>query len=389
MTSPGEEQDHAKRVLGGYERTQGFFLAARGGTCVLAALAGAPMACGSEPSATPPAFDAAACAEYVAAHETAAQCTRADIVPPGKWQVEVPAAQLRTRELFEERCRTWLGAPGSGITPAALHTCSVHIERLCIDYNAAGVFAWSERFTGPAGHRALPCDFDIPGTLPDDAACGDSTQCAGGLCKKGYAAACGTCVSRSRSGELCGLYGCTKGTVCDSTLCGKQRCPDARCLPAAPRAGEGEACAITYQCPAGLVCDLATTRTCTLPGRPGAACGFMDHDFCRFGLCEDGACAGQRGEGGRCSSDAGCSPGLSCARSACVKTMAPALAAPGQACDPRARPPQCRGGECKSGTCVPFVRVGEPCDGSLSCEGSPFVECLEGKCQLFDPGECR
>ena len=130
-------------------------------------------------------------------HETAAQCRRADIVPPGQWQVEVPAEQLRTRKLFEERCRTWLRAPGSGITPAVLHACSVRVRARCLE--AFGGFGTVFYGTVSAWQaRSRLCDFDIPGTLPDGAACGDSTQCAGGLCRKGYAVACGTCVSRSR-----------------------------------------------------------------------------------------------------------------------------------------------------------------------------------------------
>lgn len=360
------------------------------GTLALAALAVAPLACASEPPAAPPVLDiAAACAEYADAHETAAQCTRADIVPAGQWQVPLPPAQARTRRLFEERCRTWLGAPGSGITPAVLHACSVHIRRLCINgYYGAGVFS---RARGEWGSALSLCELDIPGTLPDGAACGDSSQCAGGLCDKSYAwgtyaPACGTCVSRSPVGELCVPYGCAAGGVCPG--CKGEGCSVGfRCVPA-PRAAEGEDCT-RYPCAPGLRCDEMTTRTCTAPGLPGAAC--REHSYCRFGWCEDGVCSDQRGEGGKCSDSLQCRPGLACERSVCVPPTAPEWEGVplGGTCDNGRDAFRCREGECRGSTCVARARLGEPCDGDSSCVDRPFLECLDGRCQLFDPGACR
>jgi hypothetical protein len=153
-----------------------------GGAAALAALAVAPLACGSEPPASPVSdIAAAACAEYVAAYETAVSCRRADIVPPGQSQVEVPAQQLRTRRLFEERCRTWLAAPGSGITPAVLHACSARVRTQCLES-----FAFVEgMFVNPWRSRNVLCDIDIPGTLPDGARVGTPRSVPGAGATRG------------------------------------------------------------------------------------------------------------------------------------------------------------------------------------------------------------
>jgi hypothetical protein len=353
----------------------------------VAVVAAAPLACGAEPASPPPASTldiAAACAEYVAAYETAALCTSVDIVAPWQWQAEVPAGQARTRELFEERCRTWLGAPGSRVTPAVLHTCTLRIRGNCVPYFGdflGAMFAWQPSWT----YSTALCDFDIPGTLPDGVPCGDSTQCAGGRCDRHYGAACGACVSRPAVGERCVPLpdGCAKGAICP--YC--KGCGTPQICEAVPRPGdEGEDCT-GRRCAMGLVCDAATTHTCTLPGLPGAAC--TDHDYCRFKWCALGVCANQSEEGGTCASDLTCRPGLVCQGFRCVPVSPPPPAVPlGAECRP-SRDECLRGSWCPNGTCVAQARLGETCKTNAECADTPFVECLDGKCQLFDPGACR
>jgi hypothetical protein len=357
---------------------------------MLAAVGATPLACVSEPAPTPApvlALDiATACAEYVAAHETAALCTSPNLVPPGQWQVPVPPEQLRTRKLFEERCRSWLGAPGSGLTPALLHACSIRVRAQCLT-SETPAFSWELR-------ELAFCDLDIPGTLPDGAPCGDSTQCAGGLCYRNFTP-CGACVSRAAVGELCLPYGCARGAVCP--FCKGQNCQAGfRCVADVPERGdEGELCTGRVDiCARGLHCDETTTGTCILPGPPGTTCkGDTD---CRFRRCDHGVCADQSAEGGACTFDWNCRPGLVCCGTAplcdalprqCAQPP-PAPAAPaGGACD---RGGQCtRGTRCRSGTCIPQARVGEACEGAGDCADYPFVECVSGTCQLFDPGACR
>ncbi|HRG96884.1 MAG TPA: hypothetical protein PLR99_11590 [Polyangiaceae bacterium] len=373
----------------------------------LAAVGATPLACGAEPTPPPDAPDpvpvldiATACAEYVAAYETAALCRSVDIVPPG--HEPVPPAQLRIRKLFEERCRTWLGAPGSGITPARLHACSTRVRAQCV---GGGIhLADAERYPSQVQFSWAPavwsyyCDLDVPGTLPDGAPCGDSTQCAGGLCyRQPPAWACGTCASRAAVGELCLPYGCARGAVCE--YCKFESypplppappapsCPGRRCLADVSGGVEGQPC-LFFGCAKGLVCDHAGTGRCTPPRPPGAPC--TSHDACVFRLCSQGVCADQRAEGGPCNSHWSCRPGLVCDLDrGCVTATAPTPAPKlplGGKCgyDHECAP----GNRCVNHTCVPPARLGEACRGPGDCEDDPFVECIAGTCQLYDPGAC-
>ena len=344
------------------------------------------------PSPEPvPGDIATACAEYVAAYETAALCRSPDLVPPG--HEPVPPEQLRMRKLFEERCRTWLGAPGSRITPARLHACSARVRADCLDgpapFQSYFQFFWAHAKRGT-------CDFDIPGTLPDGAPCGDSTQCAGGLCFR-PSGGCGTCVSRATVGELCLPYGCAKGATCE--YCKYENfpppppappapsCPGLRCLADVTRGIEDQPCTF-LGCAQGLVCDHAGTGKCTPPRPPGAPC--TSDDACTYYWCDRGVCADQSAEGGGCTMSRNCRPGLNCnSDRRCVPSAPPAPKLPlGAKC---AYDDQCAPGNprCVDRTCVPLARLGEACRGTLDCEDNPFVECIEGKCQLFDPGACR
>ncbi len=351
----------------------------------VAVVAAAPLACGAEPASPPPASTldiAAACAEYVAAYETAASCRDVDVVPPG--QAPVPSKQLRARKLFEERCRAWLGAPGSGLTPALLHACSARVRAQCLQPSYPLVFSWDY-------HRSAFCDFDIPGTLPDGAACGDPTQCAGGGCS----GRCGTCVSRAAVGDFCHPHGCAKGGRC--AFCKFEGCVGVRCETAPRLRDEGEDCTDGSSCANGLVCGLASTGTCALLGAPGTAC--TNDENCLFHRCVFGVCDVQASVGGVCSHDQQCRPGLVCncgtarrcepSGGRCVPATAPAPAPKlplGGKCDFGS---DCASeSRCLNRTCVPLARLGESCRATLDCEDNPFVECIAGTCQLYDPGAC-
>jgi hypothetical protein len=374
----------------------------------LAALGATPLACASEPPAPPPPAPApvldiaSACTEYVAAYETAALCGNPDLVPPG--HEPVPPEQLRARKLFEERCRTWLGAPGTSVTPARLHACSARVRAQCVTvYPRAARFYWRVE-------NSTYCDFDVPGTLPDGAPCGDSTQCAGGLCYR-PSGGCGACVSRAPVGELCLPYGCAKGGTCEYCKFNPippppappaPSCPGKRCLADVTRGIEGYPCRVFevaaprtlpyFECATGLVCDEGGTGRCTPPRPPGAPC--TRDEACTYYRCDQGACADQSAEGGACNSHRSCRPPLYCDldRRSCVTRMtapsAPKLPLGGDcAYDDECAPANPR---CVNRTCVPLARLGEACRGSSDdCEDNPFVECIEGKCQLFDPGACR
>lgn len=346
-----------------------------GATASLAACVVAGCASEAPAPAGPPAvFDvAAACAEYVAAYETAAKCGR----------YASPETIARREPLFEESCRRWLGAPGSGVTTAVLHACSASVRRMCTSYSGLGDV---ETYT-----PERLCDLDVPGTLPENGPCLYSSQCAGGRCDARDPHTCGRCVTLAKAGELCLPHGCAKGTKCPNCK-GIPGCrqEEQRCAPYRVGA-EGEPCKAhlydgTFECAGWLVCN-SLTGTCTLPGRPGAACVAGTNGSCLFGPCEADKCPEPGGEGKRCTpgADWACKQGFWC--SSATYSCEPFEWVPlGAACGGQRF---CGDGVCVDGVCVDSglrdPRLGEAC--TSRCD--PPTRCTDGICQLPDPNACQ
>ena len=261
-----------------------------------------------------------------------------------------------------ELCPDYYFSPGSTRTVESVAACLDALRNKSCDEDRVGI---------------IPTCLTA-GTLPDEAPCSYSSQCASGSCYTADGATCQTCLPKLGPGEACEPLDCMPGYFCDPTA---QQCVPT--VTGAP-AGEGEPCNVTgtpfvgcqgllgcgptaasstpvchvlpgagEPCPEGLctppsVCSLPTPAnpTCTT-SRCSPACPTSSY-------CDDQAgtyiCVPYAQEGEACSSTLG--------------LCAPALA-------------------CKNGACIERPRLGEPCEVG---DCYPLFPCTNGVCTA--PAAC-
>ena len=222
----------------------------------------------------------------------------------------------------------------------------------------------------------------IRGTLADGAACGNSTQCAGGLCDGTQSSAttevsCGKCASYLQVGA-----DCSGGTgTCDPTT---SACVQGKC---AAFVQKGESCAAA-PCASGLTCDLATSTCAALPQKGAACTGECASPY----RCVSGTCADAVQENGACTTSGDCAPNLTCSNQTCV---APQQAAEGQPCGfVNNQIVGCQTGlKCAQESTNAFTCIA-PKPSGASCtvgkgECAAFLACVGGTCQLPDYSTCK
>lgn len=318
-----------------------------------------------------------ACAEYVAALKAGAQACGKYNVAPGR------EAELDAR--LTTQCSLVVGAPGSGLTPGLLSSCTSKVRAACGDDDACE-------------------DLATVGTLPDGAACGSDVQCASTDCKtsgSGDGERCGVCTPRVAIGGACGggsLGSCVKGASCVSKTNSPGTCV------ARPELAEGDVCydpkgssSSVGRCSDGLSCVIVSGSNsaavkCTRRGSAGAACA--SESACLSELaCISGKCGVPAAVG------AACTTGSDCATTACstaTKTCAAIeWVAAGAACDGSGR--RCARGSCSQSSSAPGVCVDPIADGA-ACSNTTtgaaprcdrYASCINGTCQIFDPATCK
>ncbi len=288
------------------------------------------------------------------------------------------------RSRFLTSCQKSVAAPGSGVTPAFLNTCSASLKGKC-DVETT-------ECKTPAG------------TLDDGAACVSHAQCKSKGCARASDALCGKCVPLKALGAECdpATDRCAEGSSCvnQGSTTGKGTC---KTNP--PKLKEGDACGDASSgsgyCDEGLTCDYAGTKKCVKEGDVGADCG-TGKPSCKSKLvCTGGKCAEPPGEGGACdpASSEGvlCKTGLACDGDAkkCVKIV---YAKPGEACDyqkTRCAKGSCLGvgfsnGKITPGKCPTILADGATCDPkSKDAACDDFASCKDGKCQIPDGASCK
>ncbi len=294
--------------------------------------------CGQEPpfDAGPlPQFgDAglAACDDYYAAQYT--RC--GGPTPP-------PSFKAR----FDQVCQNQMTLEGSGMTPAAVEACVAALD-------------------------VSPCDWLYPppqkcifhGALPSGASCTDGMQCQSANCAGTQPGnldgptgpmTCGACFP----GTFVAGPEAAAGEVCDNGGCG----PGLYCSPPPP------------SCPpvqdAGPPCSGSQPPSVCLPLEDaGAPC-------CCLGICAGPGWCGPGNwcvstpDGGPCTFDQECYPGLTCIAGSCSPSVAWANA--GEPCNAAVH---CIFGTCSStnsppdggwaGTCPTFIADGQPCTVTFS-----------------------
>ena len=159
---------------------------------------------------------------------------------------------------------------------------------------------------------------------------------------------------------------------------------------------EGEACAHSLECEAGLYCSAdACPGTCSAPLENGDACG--ETDVCAPGLtCFDGVCTPLGAEGDECGADAlpGCVTGFVCLNEdrdmmtpgTCFSATDVFVASEGQSCNLGRTPTLCR-----EGLSCPLVlgaTCQEPVESGAACELAVPDMCPEGEYCSFGNPSC-
>jgi len=292
-----------------------------------------------------------ACSDYIDADLSyAGRCGGSSSVP----------AQEKSN--FVAFCEVLGTAPGTGDLASQLDDCTNQVKSL--DCNAS-----------------TNCVFR--GALPDGAACGAGTQCAGGLCTgagnspPNSEVSCGTCSSYVTLGGDCTT------AECDPTT---GACVQNKCVAYVK---QGASCA-SAPCDSGLQCD-STSNTCQpYPGK-GQACTFE----CAYPeQCVQGTCADPVQQGGACPMGDECASSLTCdpGSHTCVP---PTLAGAGEACGfVNSEIIDCQSGlQCQTstqgaGTCVAPKETGDSCTvGNQECD--TFLLCIGGTCQVPDYSVCK
>jgi hypothetical protein len=332
-------------------------------------LAGLALACGTS-SSTPSSTPDAACDRYFnAIFGKVAAC---------EGNTAYTGDELAT---FRVLCEHAINAPGSGITPAWLDSCSAAV---------AGFMCGS----GLDPLDNSPCTTPT-GTLTDGAACGSDTQCrAVSFCKKGQTTTaldggtltttnpCGQCAARVPDGSACVTANgdqCMIGSGCSNGTCTPSMTSDV-----------GGPCTGGSSCKRGLACDFVAGK-CIALAAAGAAC--QTSSQCQLGLvCVKGTCGQPVAQGGACAVSSDCAQALGC--DAVAKTCQPLrYEKPGGPCDGQVG--KCEIRSCKvppgstMGTCPPVLAVGAACGASVMGVCDDLAECTNGTCQLADPGACH
>lgn len=244
------------------------------------------------------------------------------------------------------RCRNQTALPGTGATPMAIAAC---IEAL-------GTAGCADLF----GDTVPACQF--VGTLSKGAPCGAGAQCDSGFCRTPETAFCGRCDVRGGEGATC-----DSDAACPVPL----QCSEAgRCAPAAL---EGDLCNESRSCKKGAQLYCGADNACHRRSVAGKSCnrtGAGSPQPCEWGsVCRptaNGVCRPIRWAG----------PGEPCGLPMIGTTVV-----------------LCAGsGSCVDGVCQPPGRDGDSCTPSpLGDSGGclPPALCLEGHCQLPDPGSCK
>jgi hypothetical protein len=257
---------------------------------------------------------------------------------------------------FADLCPDYYFSPGSTRTVESVAACLDALRNKSCDEEGAGI---------------IPVCLTA-GTLPNEAPCSYSSQCASGSCYAADGATCQTCRPKLGPGEACAPLDCMPGYFCDRTT--------EQCVPTVtgPAAGEGEPCNVTgtpfVGCQGLLGCGpTAASSTPVCHVLPGAG------EPCPDGLCTPpSVCSLPTPMNPTCTASP-CTP--SCpADSRCTAASGTPACVPyaqeGEACDTTLA--LCAPALfCRNGVCAEQARVGEPCEAG-DCH--PFFTCTNGIC---------
>jgi hypothetical protein len=234
-------------------------------------------------------------------------CNQLGVCTPFVLQADYGDTQTCLRRQMLALPKVFSG-PGSGTTPSNVEACvQAYATASCADLIAG----------------TTPAACNIHGSLPQGAACGDDSQCAGAnsYCNLGDSQTCGVCDTRAAAGDACAFDSdCESGMVCgmaanaatgacvatagvggacsDSTPCAfplvcSSADPDAGSGSCAQPAEVGASCdPVAQNCNGieNLLCD-PTTNVCTAQptAGSGAQCGFLGNGFASYTMCVGGA----------------------------------------------------------------------------------------------------
>jgi hypothetical protein len=315
----------------------------------------AAVACSKDPE--PPA-DAGPCARYFDAF--IAYQTRCGT--PARSE----ETTTRARERAVGKCKLDMAAPGTSFTSTFIEACAASFKDLSCDARGA----------------SDACEVKA-GTLEGTAACASERQCASGRCSTTIAGTCGACQGTRGEGEACNGIDlvCRPGMTCSAGKCA-----------VVTKGDVGAPCGGAAACKNGIFCD-TRANVCTAPRDVGGACA-SEYE-CAFDLtCASGKCVARVAEGGECSDRTPpCAQGFGCDpdQKRCVKLT---RVKPGETCSAAAL---CELGGCTfpesralKGTCPTIIADGEPCvlaDTTRICDEG--AACKDGRCVVFDPGQCK
>lgn len=286
-----------------------------------------------------------------------------------------------------------------------LASVGLSVDRACLRY-LVGTRQEGEPCQGGAVSDCAPgltCDLEegtCPGTCRapveacSEGSCGDAAFCA----------ADGACRPRAALGEACDASQldfdnlrddpCLAGAHCEEGVCVADLAAGSACLgedvhacgvAGACRCDDpttctedgmvcrgavtaGDACLTTFDCGAGLYCDLDAGR-CAPRAAAGEACsahyGACAHPY----ACVDGRCGSEAelppetrllAAGDSCAGGGSCPLGTACA---------------------------CSGPKCEERVCAPAPRLGESCEDQLAAGLNP-IACAEGLCDVYGSRTC-
>jgi hypothetical protein len=286
---------------------------------------------------------------------------------------------------FRALCARELAAPGAeGLRDARAR---------CIERQA----------TAACDDTITECD-QPAGTLADGEPCGSRSQCQSRFCKIDGNSSCGQCAPLvGASGECLAAADCASadGEIASCTAT-SQNATSGSCK-VHKIVGEGATCSADAFCNTKTHCDVAnenaTSGKCLPNANEGAACD--DTRACRTGLvCLSKKCSARPKEGEACGKVDDCADGL-----ACNQTCKPVTyVGPGDACDGVNR---CSRGRCVQpvkqdqngqttpagqATCIDPLPDGNTCSDEMAQKGQLcdiFSRCVNGKCVLPDPTQCK
>jgi hypothetical protein len=250
---------------------------------------------------------------------------------------------MRCRNRYAIQCVAQLAAPGSGVSSSYVQSCDAAIAAGSCTALLDGVL--------PSACAPVPM-----GQLAAGAACGESSQCAGGDCRKPTGSYCGTCTTLAAAGASCASADCAPGLACTSNM---------MCTPLAAL---GATCDATHPCEPTLSCN--HLAKCAARLHLGAACNPVAR------ACDE--LAGQVCDGVT----------KKCVQAQVSTTMCGVVNGTAMACK--------GGAVCQfpsrtsaTGTCVAPAMDGGACSttNGPSCFAPAY--CSAGKCTLPDPTTCH